>query len=1028
MLSNFKQAISGGLWGLIFLWCQIPTLTSQNLAELKQFYNYTVSDGLPSMEVYDILQDQKGYIWLGTEAGLSRFDGYQFHTYTTKDGLPNNDVIDIEEDENGRIWINSFGPLAYFERDSFVHYKTNLRNVNSGMNLVKSLLGDYWINYAGEVFIIDSAMQLNYQSEPKSVFGPWNSVHRLFRQGQNIWVANQNTFYKFTGQDLVDSIPLLFPISRFNDFKVIEINDFIYYISDKGLVRMDTKSASREQVVIVPELTSANQLTEIDNDLWLVSLKKGVYQLDVSIPDDVRIKRHFLPHSSPSKVMKDEEGNLWITSYGKGLFFLPINADKFKIIELAGNKLTSNLESVAAIKGKIVVGSLNGRIEILGKDQKIITKVDLSAPGLFNRILEIVDLPSGALLLGTDKGLFKWTSQSTVQIHTFPVKNIYQHYDGQLLINTFRGTFSTNASFLDKQEGNINQEDYDHKNFKRIFAERSYASLIDSENQIWLGNSWIGLTRIRADSVQYLKNLASVFNAVVIDLIELENGLICAATQGDGLILIKGKDYFVINEENGLSGNICMDLLAFEEELWVATNKGITNIRDIDFENKAFNVKVFKEMDGLVSGQINALAIQDSILYMATPNGLMMVDTRDLGLYAFTPRIFIKKLMINGQDVPLQDTFRLEPNQNNIHISYVGLAYRSHGNLWYKYQMEGIDNDWITTTSLETHYSNLPPGNYIFKVTALGTEGQLSTTVDEVRFVIKAPFYQTIGFQIFLILLSIGLLYIVYSFIYNYQQRSDLKRLVTAKTKALNQKYQDLEEVNIKLERSNRELQQFAHVASHDLKAPLRNVAGFVQLLHKKAKHKLNREEKEFIDFAVAGVKRMNLIIEDLLSMSKIDRLEQDKEAVPFAEVVADVINDLQFQIEEKTASVLINGNFPILYFNRTNAKQLIQNLITNALTYQDKAKPTVEIFCNAENGHWLFGIKDNGIGIPLQYKHKVFEIFQRLHAQNEYVGTGIGLAICKKIVEKNNGKIWYQSKEGEGTTFFFTLPDSIAI
>ncbi|MEN0006265.1 MAG: ATP-binding protein, partial [Bacteroidota bacterium] len=222
---------------------------------------------------------------------------------------------------------------------------------------------------------------------------------------------------------------------------------------------------------------------------------------------------------------------------------------------------------------------------------------------------------------------------------------------------------------------------------------------------------------------------------------------------------------------------------------------------------------------------------------------------------------------------------------------------------------------------------------------------------------------------------------------------------------------------------SNEELQEFAHVASHDLKTPLRNIAGFIQLLKRRLANRLKQDEAEFIAYAVLGVKQMNAVIDDLLSMSKVSQYDLDKTPIPFEAVVQEVLEDMQLELAEKKAAVEVTDDLPTLHFSKTNAKRLFQNLISNAIKYQNGEQPQVQIHCHAENGHWKFAVQDNGIGIPPGFEEKAFKMFERFHPKDHYKGTGIGLAICKKIVENNHGKIWYTSEEHQGTTFYFTLP-----
>jgi signal transduction histidine kinase len=220
----------------------------------------------------------------------------------------------------------------------------------------------------------------------------------------------------------------------------------------------------------------------------------------------------------------------------------------------------------------------------------------------------------------------------------------------------------------------------------------------------------------------------------------------------------------------------------------------------------------------------------------------------------------------------------------------------------------------------------------------------------------------------------------------------------------------------------NKELEQFAYVASHDLQEPLRTTTSFVDLLQKQYNGKLDSKADIYLDFIVQSSDRMNMLIKDLLDYSRIGA---DKELVQVdcKELLQQVIAGIQSIIKGESADITI-GNLPVILASATELKQLFQNLLTNAIKFKKRHEiPMVKISSALENGFWKFAIEDNGIGIEEQYKDKIFIIFQRLHNRKEYEGSGIGLAHCKKIVELHGGKIWFDSVKDEGTVFYFTMP-----
>ncbi|MGA7935152.1 MAG: ATP-binding protein, partial [Kovacikia sp.] len=247
------------------------------------------------------------------------------------------------------------------------------------------------------------------------------------------------------------------------------------------------------------------------------------------------------------------------------------------------------------------------------------------------------------------------------------------------------------------------------------------------------------------------------------------------------------------------------------------------------------------------------------------------------------------------------------------------------------------------------------------------------------------------------------------------QAKEDLELKVKERTAELNQLNQDLV-------RSNQELEQFAYIASHDLQEPLRAITGYTQLLMQDYQDQLGQSAQEYTAYIVDGAKRMQQLIQDLLAYSRVGTRELAFTPTDCNEILNQVLKNLQVAIGEHNATIL-SDPLPTVIADNNQLMQLLQNLIGNGIKFHRQEPPQINISAELRDNEWLFQVRDNGIGIKPRYLDRIFEIFKRLHTRTNFPGTGIGLAICKKIVDRHGGRIWATSEPGVGTTFYFTIP-----
>ncbi|TYL38480.1 histidine kinase [Natronococcus pandeyae] len=247
-----------------------------------------------------------------------------------------------------------------------------------------------------------------------------------------------------------------------------------------------------------------------------------------------------------------------------------------------------------------------------------------------------------------------------------------------------------------------------------------------------------------------------------------------------------------------------------------------------------------------------------------------------------------------------------------------------------------------------------------------------------------------------------------------------------AKTRARELKLQNrkLQRTEERLKESNERLEQFAYAASHDLQEPLRMVSSYLQLIESRYADEFDEDGEEFLEYAIDGSERMKEMIDGLLEYSRVETQGEAFEPIDLDEILADACQNLEIQIDERDA-VIDSEELPRVEGDASQLRQVFQNLISNAIEYSGDAPPQVDISAERDGEEWIISVRDSGLGIPPEEQDRIFEVFERLHSHEESSGTGIGLALCNRIIERHNGEIWVESDPGEGTTFSFTLPAS---
>lgn len=729
--------------------------------------NYTVDDGLPSSEIYHVMQDSKGYIWMATNFGVSRFDGNTFRNMDMQDGLPENTIFEIYEDKTGRIWFISFPfQLSYFLNDSIHPYKYNgILEKIAGHGLVPTkksfnveVNDNIWFGFLSDdrIFNIDSDGNLTINEDVKD--SPYSiSISEINGQLFAAQGKERGTYKRI----------LSLKSARGNRIAELGLSSSKYkggYFLMLMSVTGDLYYAHNELLFIIKPDGSSKTFNLKDRILWLGAEKNGSIWIGKEFSGASRYSpSHFmdgptdslLDGISVSSVMIDNEGGAWFSSLGSGVYYLSSEAF-ISYTELDG--LTGkNIKAVEVFKDKIFLGSEdNFKLDII-ENGKVRSVSDFGHE--FNKTRVLTAFDNKVLWIGTEAFLHSYDNRSYAKIinnhpkvinklgqrkFVLSIKDIYPLSSDEVMLAQMQ-------SLSIVRNGKVVYDSYlDDKISLRIEAiER------ESDSTFLLG-TFNGLWRYNGSTFQFLGKDSELLRQRITDVKVCQNGKgYILGTKGFGLIIKYNGSLIQLTEADGLSSNSVTSLLLTNDELWAGTNSGL-NVFSI--EECAFGkpeIKIFRKEHGLVSNEINQIKGDSRYIYIATNRGLTILDKAKYKPLLNPPPVYIHGLSIMKRDTILVDNYNLNHDQNFITISYAGITFRDAGNLVYKYRLVGLSNKWIFTNDFQVVYAFLPHGKYRFEVYAINSEGLESTEPATLNFIIHPPFWKTWWFISLLLVLAI---------------------------------------------------------------------------------------------------------------------------------------------------------------------------------------------------------------------------------------------------------------------------------
>ncbi len=712
-------------------------------------WQLTDDDGLPSNTVYNLLQDDKGYIWIGTSYGICRYDGKTFKQYTIPH-FKDNEILEINKDNWSRIWAtNLAGQFACIQNPDLIPIEQFKDKVVLDLCFVDNIL---WFAFRDskktkqkKLYGIGSIefdekgdfKNLLFQEERYKILHlaqPDNKEDDLFILGKEENTDRQS----FIAPPHRHQLKILKHIPYTSISKTRSLNGQILFnnVVSNQIVALDNNNEFKT-IFNLKEQGELNSFYVFD-DYYLIASHNGLYYKTKSHTNQI-ITEHWLSPTTCNYVMLDREGNYWVTTDGKGIFVIP--SLHLRLHAALTNSLPNdNVYSIHYDKEQdmILVGLDNGKIACI-KKSKVIQQIDLPHNV---RVMDIKKIDQAIWCL-TDSGIFQiWEDGSINKISINAGKKGFVDSNKNLLIGSSSGLAIFNYPLISRKTRQTIRPSINLLNHTRI-----YALHIDKKNTLWLGTPQ-GLF-LKKDTLQpFLENGQQQLYSIS-SIAETEDQSIWVATLGEGIFCIK--DGIVtqrINKDNGLSSSICKTIFIDDDQLWVGTNDGI-NI--IDLNN--LKIRYFNKYDGLPSNEITALSITGDTAWVGTSKGLATFSKNLTKDNTIKPPVYITGLKIWDRDTSVYDSIYLQHYQNNLQIEYTGFGFSTQGNIRYKYKMEGLDPDWNLSSTNMVRYSSLPPGEYTFKVIAINEDNIESKAPAQMHLVVAVPWWDSYWFKI---LLSIG--------------------------------------------------------------------------------------------------------------------------------------------------------------------------------------------------------------------------------------------------------------------------------
>ena len=1032
-----------------------------NIRESFNFKNITIEDGLSQSTVETIYQDSKGYIWIGTNDGLDRYNGYEFKHYKhdkyDKNSIANNYIVDIAEDKNGYIWVSTIGGLSRINPD-----KDEIKNYYSKEDSGNLSNSNLWqILCTKDNRLIASTIDgLNVYDKNKDKF-----TRILYKEGElpsqyiysleedingHIWVGTDNGLVELDKDlNIVKSYQDAIGDSDvYNVYDDSKGNIWVCTL-DNGLfkINLDDKSVenykNNNSKISIPSNNVRDIISDSEGKLWIAT-DKGLCTFDYEREEFITYNKKSYQSNSLIDdeifcLLKDSSGLIWIGTYSGISRFNPnSNFTHFKLDPYEDNSISGNvIHGIYEDDDKTLwIGTNESGVNIINGES--IKHLNKENSNIVSDLIEDITGFKNYIFIGTNEGLSvlvkndKTAKNYTITNYTTKdglpsnkIRSLFIDSKGYLWIGTNKG-----LAILDTNNNKIIDITYilDEMGVSDKFIRAVYE---DSKGNYYIGCFLEGgLIKINPNTKEYkiYKNIENDDSSISNNSIryineDLYGNILVGTSHGINILNLSTDKFNHYTEKDGLINNTIYGILVDKNNgIWMSTNAGISKLSTEDATFKNFTIT-----DGLQSNEFNGRACfksKDGNMYFGGINGFNVFNSQDIELSTFEPKVIFDNFEINGTNKKDISNIKFKSNENNIKINFFTNDYKNTKTTQYYYKLEGLENEWNMTNSNSLVFANLGSGDYTLKIKTITQHGVMSDE-SSVHFTINPPIWRSnYAICIYLILIIISILRYMHKV-------NTLDRLVNERTNKLRKEMEKNEQLFKKVLSLEQNKNNYFVNLSHELRTPL-NVLSSINQLIKEFTKKDNFITPEKLSYYMGimdrNCSRLLSLINNLIDHTKIENNSYiiNKKDEDIVYLVEETVLDMKDYIEEKGLELIFDTDVEekVIRCDKVDIERCIINLVGNAVKFTPEGG-LIEVLLQDLDDKVKIIVKDNGIGISEENQKIIFDRFNQVvdESSEQKGGSGLGLTITKQLITLHNGEIYVESEVGVGSEFIIILP-----